>query len=86
MPARLRVLSGTHNLQVNRARFNQNAVSPLCPLCGTEDETLEHFLLKCINLQIVRDPVLVNIQQILNVNDVTCVKNAADLMKLIIDF
>ena len=86
LPARLRVLSGTYNLQVNRARFNQNAVSPLCPLCGTEDETLEHFLLRCINLQTVRDPILANIYDILREHDVTCVMNSEDLIKLIADF
>ena len=47
----------TYILQCNKARFNQFQVSKLCPLCNLEPESLEHFLLRCSELQRVRDPL-----------------------------
>jgi len=38
MPCRLRLLTGCYTLQSNRARYNQNPVSPLCQVCRQEDE------------------------------------------------
>ncbi|KAH3712222.1 hypothetical protein DPMN_071907, partial [Dreissena polymorpha] len=35
----------------NRCRFNQYAISAVCPNCKVEDETVEHFLLHCSALE-----------------------------------
>ena len=55
---KLRLASGSYILQSNRAAFNQNEVKPTCLLCGEEDETLEHFLLRCNSLETVRQSIL----------------------------
>ncbi|KAH3864057.1 hypothetical protein DPMN_027070, partial [Dreissena polymorpha] len=44
-------LTGIYVLQVNRFRFNQYAISAVCPNCKVEDETFEHFLLHCSALE-----------------------------------
>ena len=41
--------------------FNQNQVDPSCLLCHQEDETVEHFLLRCPALASVRNPIIDNI-------------------------
>ena len=38
-------------LQVKRASFNQNQMCLGCLLCKKEDETMEHFLLRCGSLE-----------------------------------
>ncbi len=43
---KLKMTTGTYILQVNRASFNQNIPDPTCILCKTEDEDMEHFLLR----------------------------------------
>ena len=52
----VKISVGTYILQSNKARFNQFQVSKLCPLCNRDDETVEHFLLRCDELQSVREP------------------------------
>ena len=56
---KLKLLTDTYILQAKRAKFGPTyASSALCPLCKEEDETREHFLLKCSSLKLVRDTVL----------------------------
>ena len=50
----VKMACGTYILQSTRARFNQYQVSRVCPLCRASDETLQHFLLRCISLQSTR--------------------------------
>ena len=40
---KIKMLTGSYRLQVNRASFNQNNKSPVCLLCKKEDETLEPY-------------------------------------------
>ena len=61
---KLRLVTGTYVLQTNRSAFNQNQISPVCLLCWAEDETTEHFLLRCAALEIVRQPALAEILEI----------------------
>ena len=61
---KLRLVIGTYVLQTNRSAFNQNHISPVCLLCRAEDETTEHFLLRCAALEIVRQPALAEILEI----------------------
>ena len=49
---------GTYILQSNRARFNQFTVAKVCPLCQLDDETLDHFLPRCRELQLTREPFI----------------------------
>lgn len=51
---KVKLLTGTYILQVNRVSFNQNQISPICLLCKKEDETTEHFILQCESLEQVR--------------------------------
>ena len=53
-----RLMTGTYVLQSNRAKFNQYSVNPTCLLCGEDPEDLEHFLLKCRALTVIRDPFM----------------------------
>ena len=54
LPIKLKLLTGTYILQVNRVAFNQNEVDPTCRLCQTNKETLEHFILTCPMLESIR--------------------------------
>ena len=55
---RLKVATGTYVLQTNRVTYNQNDCDSTCLLCGDDDETLSHFLLKCPALKEIRCPIL----------------------------
>ncbi len=46
-----KLVTKTYTLQVNKARFNKYRVDPTCPVCKTDVETLEHFILHCPSLQ-----------------------------------
>ena len=61
IPVKTEILTGTYILQTTRVRFNQNEITPTCQICTGEDETLEHFLLKCNELKQSRDPILQDI-------------------------
>ncbi|MEW8546332.1 MAG: reverse transcriptase family protein [Candidatus Thiodiazotropha sp.] len=78
---------GIYILQSNRARFNQFAVSKLCPLCLCEEESLEHFLLRCGELQVVREPYVHRIRLLLeSTMDITARSwSGDDLVRLILD-
>ena len=38
-------------LQYHHAKFSRNNISPICKLCGEEEEDREHFLLECKTLE-----------------------------------
>jgi endonuclease/exonuclease/phosphatase family metal-dependent hydrolase len=50
-----KLITGTYTLQYNRVVFNQTT-DACCPLCHKDDETREHFLLKCEILSDIRKP------------------------------
>ena len=66
---KLKLVTSTYILQVNRASFNQNQVNPTCLLRHQGDETVEHFLLKCPALAGVRNPIM---DSIISVCDGVC--------------
>ena len=43
-----KIISGTYTLQADRAKFNGNRTSSLCPLCFKQSEDLMHFIIKCL--------------------------------------
>ena len=50
---RLRLLAGTSALNYNMPRITkprQSARNVACPVCGVDDETVEHFLRQCSDL------------------------------------
>ena len=55
---KLKLVTGTYILQVNRVRFNQNEIDATCQICHQAVETLEHFILDCTVLEPVRRPAL----------------------------
>ena len=55
---KLKLVTGSYVLQVNRACFSQNQVNRTCMICNTDDETTEHFLLTCNALAETRRPML----------------------------
>ena len=58
IPAKLKLLCGAYTLQSTRTTCNQATVNPICQLCNTDEETLEHFILKCSVLEHVRNPII----------------------------
>ena len=60
---RAKFITGSYILQTNRARFNQNAVDPTCPLCHLAEEDLPHLLFNCPALQGQRDKLLTRIKK-----------------------
>ena len=53
-----RLMSGTYMLHATRARFNQYQVDPTCLCCCKEPENVEHFMLRCESLTLIRNPFL----------------------------
>ncbi len=66
IPVKLRLLTGTYILQTTRAAFNQHKVNPTCLMCGTADETVNHFLLDCAALSNKRAPIIDDIMRCYN--------------------
>ena len=60
---KLKLVTGTYILQVNRSAFNQNEIDPTCLMSKEEPETIDHFMIRCNALEEVRQPILKNILQ-----------------------
>ncbi|KAH3888565.1 hypothetical protein DPMN_012603 [Dreissena polymorpha] len=87
LSVRFRLLTGTYILQVNRSRFNQYAIDPVCPNCKDADETVGHFLLQCPALKHVRGPVMCEIWNILNsIGATTNIYSPTLLVQALIDW
>ncbi|CAG2247447.1 unnamed protein product [Mytilus edulis] len=61
-----KIISGTYTLQADRAKFNGNRTSSLCPLCFKQSEDLMHFLIKCNSLEGVRRKFIMLLRNLLN--------------------
>ena len=55
---KLKLVTGTYILQVNRAAFNQNQVDPTCMLSQQDPETVGHFLVECTALEEKGRPIM----------------------------
>ena len=84
LPARLRLPTGTYVLQVNRSKFNQNKIDPLCQLCKQEEETNKHFLLHCEMLSSVRNPILNDIVKVIEDHKIVSINNDEDILVQVI--
>ena len=58
IPVRLKLATGCYILQANRANFSRASLSPICLLCNSAEENLEHFLIGCSQLNDIRDALL----------------------------
>ena len=63
---KLKLLTGSYILQVNRAAFNQNQVDPTCMMCQQAPETVDHFLVECSVLEEKRRPIMDSIFSLVN--------------------
>ena len=52
-------------IYVWQIKMNKNGKDGVCLICGEDDETVEHFILQCPALSVVRDPVITEISFIL---------------------
>ena len=77
---KLKVVTGTYILQVNRSSFNQNRIDPTCLLCREGEETMQHFILYCVALRVT---ILQEINDICN--ELYPVSDANTLMQIILD-
>jgi hypothetical protein len=57
----LKMATGTYILQQNRAAYKNSNLVATCLLCGRSEETLEHFLLVCTQLEHLRSTLLLNL-------------------------
>lgn len=58
LKTKLKLVTGSYILQINRACFNQNQVDPTCMICHNDEETTEHFILSCKASAEVRKPMM----------------------------
>ncbi len=79
-----RLLTGTYNLQGNRAVFNQYKVNPQCKLCEEEPETRQHFLAVCSTFDAERGEFLSRTADILRSSSVD-IDNPETLTRVILD-
>ncbi|CAC5401005.1 unnamed protein product [Mytilus coruscus] len=66
LPVKLKLLTGSYILQSKRIRMFKDETDPKCLLCAKEEENIEHFILKCESLRIVRNAILQEITTTLN--------------------
>jgi hypothetical protein len=62
-----RLMTGTLSLQAQEAKFkrNQHPESPACKMCTEEPEDRQHFLLRCKELQPIRDSYMSRVKDIM---------------------
>ncbi|VDI75415.1 Hypothetical predicted protein [Mytilus galloprovincialis] len=68
LPMKLKLLTGTYQLQSTRAAFNQNQADPTCQLCHVESETLEHVLIRRNALSPIRKAFLLGYDNLLKMS------------------
>jgi hypothetical protein len=58
IPIKLRIVTGTYVLQTKRIKFYRDESDPTCLLCGSAEETIQHFILDCQKLESERTKIL----------------------------
>ncbi|CAC5418774.1 unnamed protein product [Mytilus coruscus] len=61
IPVRLKILTGTYIFQAKRAVFNKTTPDGTCLMCKKNEETMNHFLLICEELECIRKPLILEI-------------------------
>ena len=63
---KLRLITDTYMLQYHHAKFSRNKISPICKLCGEEEECdREHFLLEYKTIEKTRKTQMVKLYEAL---------------------
>jgi hypothetical protein len=66
LPIKLKLLTGAYILQSNRIKMYKIELNALCLLCENDGETIEHFILDCEQFKEVREPIIQDIDRVLN--------------------
>jgi hypothetical protein len=66
LPIKLKLLTGAYILQSNRIKMYKNELNALYLLCEKDRETIEHFILDCEQLKEVGEPIIQEIDRVLN--------------------
>ena len=66
LPIKLQLLTEAYILQSNRIKMYKNELNALCLLCEKGGETIEHVILDCEQLKEVREPIIQEIDRVLN--------------------
>jgi hypothetical protein len=66
LPIKLQLLTGAYILQSNRIKMYKNELSALCLLCEKDGEIIEQCILDCEQLKEVREPIIQEIDRVLN--------------------
>ena len=85
---KVRLLTQTYMLQKNRAKYSSNKISPLCILCGRDEEDLDHFILRCPELGYIRSKYLDKIRGYIdefNKGQYERIENDGNLLQLVMD-
>ena len=61
---KLRLITDTYMLQYHHAKFSSNKISPICKLCGEEEDRV-HFILECKTLKENRKTQMVKLGEAL---------------------
>ena len=62
---KLRLITDTYMLQYHHAKFSRNKISPICKLCGEEENNRVYFLLECKTLEKNRKTQMVKLGEAL---------------------
>jgi hypothetical protein len=62
---KLCLITDTYMLQYHHAEFSRNKISPICKLCGEEEEDREHFLLEYKTIEKTRKTQMVKLYEVL---------------------
>ena len=65
IPLKLKLITETYLLQTSKAAIKKIGNDSICLICGKDDDTVEHFILQCPALSVVRDPTITEISFIL---------------------
>ena len=82
-----RILTQTYLVQSKRAKYDQK-INPVCTLCRKEEENLDHFLLRCAQLESIRRKHLDKIKECINNvvdNRYERIERDGKLLQLILD-
>ncbi len=75
---RIRMLVGKYMVQGNRARYNQNAVNPACPLCSHPKEDMMHFIAECPALEEYRTAKQASLVKLCLMEGIACPNSGSE--------
>lgn len=82
-----RLLSQTYMVQAKRAKYDPR-MNPICLICRKAEENIEHFLLECAELEVIRSKYLHKIRNYVNAdaaNRYEKIVEHGNLLQLIMD-